>query len=81
MATPRHPRHRAFVSLLVGLRHQKGWSQQEAADELGWTQSHLAQIETCSRQIYYTEIFELAKAYGVDGLKLFKMSIDWPVPR
>jgi len=59
------------------MRVQKGWSQEDAAKKLGWTQSKLAQIETGRRQVYYTEIFELADVYDIDPVKLFRRAARW----
>jgi len=70
-------RHQAFLAVIRGLRHQKKWSQEKAAKKIGWSQSKLAQVEVGQRQVYYTEIFDIAKLYGVTPLRLIKLAIDW----
>lgn len=73
----RSRRHRALLAVLVASRREAGFTQQQAADRMKWTQSKLAQIETGQRQVYASELFELAAAYKVDALDLFRRWRDW----
>ena len=77
MGSTQSARHRALLAVIRGLRHQKKWSQEQAAKKIGWSQSKLAQIEVGQRQVYYSEVFDLAKGYGLDPLRLIKLAIDW----
>jgi transcriptional regulator with XRE-family HTH domain len=73
----RSRRHRALLSVLIACRRDVGLTQQQAADRMKWTQSKVAQIETGQRQVYASELFELAAAYKVDPVELFRRWKDW----
>jgi transcriptional regulator with XRE-family HTH domain len=67
----RSRRHRALLAVLIACRREAGLTQQQAADRMKWSQSKVAQIETGQRQVYASELFELAAAYRVDPVELF----------
>lgn len=73
----RSRRHRALLAVLVASRREAGLTQQEAADRMKWSQSKLAQIETGQRQVYASELFELAAGYKVDAVELFRRWATW----
>lgn len=73
----RSRRHRALLAVLVASRREAGLTQQQAADRMKWSQSKLAQIETGQRQVYASELFELAAAYKVDPVELFRRVATW----
>lgn len=73
----RSRRHRALLAVLIACRRDAGLTQQQAADRLKWSQSKLAQIETGQRQVYAAELFELAAAYRVDPVELFRRWANW----
>lgn len=73
----RSRRHRALLAVLIACRREAGLTQQEAADKMKWSQSKVAQIETGQRQVYASELFELAAAYKVDPVELFRRWATW----
>jgi transcriptional regulator with XRE-family HTH domain len=73
----RSRRHRALLSVLIACRRDAELTQQQAADRMKWSQSKLAQIETGLRQVYAAELFELAAAYRVDPVELFRRWAEW----
>jgi transcriptional regulator with XRE-family HTH domain len=73
----RSRRHRALLAVLVASRREVGLTQDEASRRMKWSQSKLAQIETGQRQVYASELFELAAAYKVDPVELFRRWASW----
>ena len=73
----RSRRHRALLAVLVASRREEGLTQQQAADRMKWSQSKVAQIETGQRQVYVSELFEIAAAYKVDPVELFRRVANW----
>ena len=73
----RSRRHRSLLAVLVASRRESGLTQQQAADRMKWSQSKLAQIETGQRQVYASELFELASAYKVDLVELVRRWAAW----
>jgi transcriptional regulator with XRE-family HTH domain len=73
----RSRRHRALLSVLIACRRDADLTQQEAANRMKWSQSKIAQIETGLRQVYASELFELAAAYRVDPVELFRRWAEW----
>lgn len=73
----RSRRHRSLLAVLVATRREAGLTQQEAADRMKWSQSKVAQIETGLRQVYASELFEIAAAYKVDPVDLFRRWATW----
>lgn len=73
----RSRRHRALLVVLLASRREAQLTQQQAADRMRWSQSKLAQIETGQRQVYASELFDLAAAYKVDPVELFRRWATW----
>lgn len=73
----RSRRHRSLLAVLVASRREAGLTQQQAANRMKWSQSRLAQIETGQRQVYASELFELAAAYKADPVELFRRWASW----
>lgn len=73
----RSRRHRSLLAVLVACRREAGLTQQEAADRMKWSQSKLAQIETGQRQVYGSELFELAACYKIDTVELVRRWANW----
>jgi transcriptional regulator with XRE-family HTH domain len=61
-----------FATNLRRLRHARGLSQDELADEAEVSRSYLAQVETAKKHISLKIIAKLAKALNVDPMEFFR---------
>lgn len=50
--------------VLLELRRQRGWTQKEAADQLGVDQSTISRIETGWQKATADQLIELVELYG-----------------
>lgn len=60
-----------FGAHLKKIRQQKGYSQEELANELGFSQPHLANIELGKVNTSISHVAAFAKALGVEAKDLF----------
>jgi transcriptional regulator with XRE-family HTH domain len=49
----------------------------QLAKRMKRSQSFVAQVETGQRQVYVAELFEFAKAFGIDPIELFRRVATW----
>jgi transcriptional regulator with XRE-family HTH domain len=61
-----------FATNLRRLRHARGLSQDELADEAEVSRSYLAQVETAKKHISLKIISKLAQALDVDPVEFFR---------
>jgi len=61
-----------FATNLRRLRHARGLSQDELADEAEVSRSYLAQVETAKKHISLKIIAKLAQALNVDPVEFFR---------
>lgn len=63
--------HRHLVELLVAARRKAGLTQTELANLIGKDQKFISLIERGQRRVDVLEFYVLAKAIGLDPLKLY----------
>lgn len=68
----RSPEYARLIAWLVAKRDGSGISQQVLAKKLGVHQSFVAKVETGQRRIDVVEFTAIARAIGVDPVKLFR---------
>ena len=61
-----------LVRLLVQERHQRNWSQEQLADKIGYSYSHMAKLECGQRTPSINMLINLAETFGYE-LTLRKM--------
>jgi transcriptional regulator with XRE-family HTH domain len=67
MAHPIHDhRYPIIAKLLVDLRKQRGWLQQDVADKLKRTQTFVSKYESGSRRIDLVELLDILRALETD---------------
>lgn len=65
-ADPEDPRVSAFAVALRKLRLQKDWSQTEAGEKCGMTQTLISNLETAQIEPLPAKVFEIEMAFGVE---------------
>lgn len=63
--------HRALVEVLVEARKAAGVTQAELASRVGRDQSFISLIERSQRRVDTLEFYALARALGLDPVRLF----------
>lgn len=63
--------HTHLVELLVAARHKAGLNQTELAELIGKNQKFISLIERGQRRVDVLEFYVIAKALGVEPLKLY----------
>lgn len=63
-------RQAAFAARVRELRHAKGWSQEELADEAGLHRTYVSSVERGKRNISLANIHAIADALGVEAKDL-----------
>jgi transcriptional regulator with XRE-family HTH domain len=70
--TLRSPDYRRLIAWLVAKRDGIGMSQQALADKLEVDQSFVAKVETGQRRIDVIEFITIARAIGIDPMRLLR---------
>lgn len=63
--------HRHLVEVLIEARDKAGLTQVELAEKIGKNQKFISLIERSQRRVDVLEFYVLAKALGVDPIKLY----------
>jgi len=64
--------HKALIAVLIACRKEAGLEQEELARRCKWKRQTVSQIETGIRGVQVAELPLLARAFGIDELKLYK---------
>jgi transcriptional regulator with XRE-family HTH domain len=72
MAVTHSKAHKALVAVLIACRKEAGLDQAALAQRLKWSQQSLSQLETGQRGLQAAELPLMAKALGLDELRLYK---------
>jgi transcriptional regulator with XRE-family HTH domain len=70
------PFYRRLCRLLAGARKKAGLMQAEVAERLGQPQSYVSKVESGERRLDVAEYVEIARAIGVDPVKLLKQAMS-----
>ncbi|SDE51063.1 helix-turn-helix domain-containing protein [Paraburkholderia lycopersici] len=74
MAHPIHDRrYQAVAAQLRELREQRGWLQQDVADQLGRTQTFVSKYESGGRRVDLIELLDILRALEANPHEF----IDW----
>ena len=67
MAHPIHdPRYQRIAALLADLRKQRGWLQQDVADQLGRPQAFVSKVESGARRLDVVELLDFLRVLEAD---------------
>jgi transcriptional regulator with XRE-family HTH domain len=69
-----------LIAMLVAVRERAGIRQQPLAERLGKPQSFIAKYEGGERRIDLIEFIAIARALGVDPMRLFKEFLAGEAP-
>lgn len=72
MKTIHTNRYRRLVTLLIEARKEAELTQEEVADRLGRSQSHVASIESGGRRLDIIELIDLCAVLRIDPVKTVK---------
>jgi transcriptional regulator with XRE-family HTH domain len=75
------PEYARLIAALVAARHAAGIRQQALAKKLGRPQSFIAKYEGGERRIDVVEFIAIARALGVDPVKLFRDFVEGKPPK
>lgn len=70
-------RDQAVRAAIQGSRKDKGLSQEDAAERMGWTQDILSNVEAGRRGITVAEFIVLAQQMDVDPEVMFRRVLRW----
>jgi transcriptional regulator with XRE-family HTH domain len=73
----RSERHRALLAVLVACRREAGLTQRDLAAKMKKSPSTIAQIESGQRQVYAVELYDFAKAFGIEPAELTRRWMSW----
>ena len=75
------PEYARLIAALVAVRHAAGIRQQALAKKLGRQQSFVAKYEGGERRIDVVEFIAIARALGVDPVRLFRDFVAGKAPK
>lgn len=68
--------YRTLTEVLIEARRTQHLNQQQLADALGKPQSYVAKVEGGERRLDVIEFIALARALGIEPMKLFSNIMD-----
>lgn len=64
--------HKALIAVLIACRKEAGLEQEDVAKRCKWSRQTVSQIETGIRGVQVAELPLLARAFGIDEIKLYR---------
>lgn len=65
------------ASVISATRQDLDMSQQQLADELGWTRDAVSNLENQRRHCKVSDLIRIAKAFGMEPDALFQRIVHW----
>jgi DNA-binding XRE family transcriptional regulator len=65
------------ASVISATRQDLDMSQQQLADELGWTRDAVSNLENQRRHCKVSDLIRIAKAFGMEPDALFRRIVHW----
>jgi len=72
------PRHQDVAALLVQLRKERGWLQQELAHRMRRTQTFVSKYETGLRRLDVIELLDILRALDADPHEFIDQVLAMP---